>query len=73
MEFAFKLTALMAQVKIFDIFGLFWPFLAIFGVSVGFWPFLGVLVSYKITGGIRLVVWRVNNWVWGGFDHRGSA
>ena len=28
---------------------------------------MGVLVSYKITGGIRLVVGRVDNWVWGGF------
>ena len=25
-------------------------------------------MSYKITGGIRLVVGRVNNWVWGGFE-----
>ena len=40
MEFAFKLTALMAQVKIFDIFGLFWPFLAFFGL---FWPLLALL------------------------------
>ena len=25
-------------------------------------------MSYKITGGIRLVVGRVNNWVWGGIE-----
>ena len=30
-ELAFELTALMAQVKIFDIFGLFWLFSVFFG------------------------------------------
>ena len=37
-ELAFELTALMAQVKIFYIFGLFWPFLA----------FLCLFWSYQI-------------------------
>ena len=32
-ELAFELTALMEQLKIFDIFELFWPFLAFFGLS----------------------------------------
>ena len=35
-ELAFELTALMAQVKIFDIFGLFETFLAFFGFSQSF-------------------------------------
>ena len=26
-----------------------------------------MLVSYKITRGIKLIVGRVNDWVWGGF------
>ena len=53
----------------FCIFGLFWPFRAIFGifgVSVGVWGVWGVLVSYKITRGIKLVAGRVNYWVYGG-------
>ena len=44
----------------------FWPFLCIFcifGVSVGVGGVLGVLLSYKITRGVKLVVGRVNNWV----------
>ena len=45
-------------------FGNFWAFLAFLGFSGG-WGVLGVLVSYKITRGITLVVGRVNDWVWG--------
>ena len=30
-------------------------------------------MSYKITGGIRLVVGRVNNWVWGGSREFGGV
>ena len=47
----------------------FSPFLAILGhffhfwISVGVGVFLGVLVSYNITRGIKLVVGRVNYWV----------
>ena len=53
-------------------FGLFGPFLAIFGRFWHFWGFsgdLGVLevpVSYKITRGIILVVGRVTEEVMGG-------
>ena len=32
-ELAFELTALMAQVNLFDVFGLFWSFLVFFGFS----------------------------------------
>ena len=35
-ELAFELTALMAQVKIFYIFGLYRPYLAFFGFSRSF-------------------------------------
>ena len=48
-------------------------FLAIFGHSWHFWGFggdfwvLGVLVSFKITRGIKLVVGRVTEGVKGGF------
>ena len=47
----------------------FLPFLTIFrhfwhfGVSVGVGRVLGVLLSYKVTRGIELVVGRVNDWV----------
>ena len=44
----------------------FWPFwgmFCIFGISVGVGGVLGVLVSYNITRGIKLVVGRVNYWV----------
>ena len=44
----------------------FWPFwgmFCIFGISVGVGGVLGVLVSYNITRGIKLVVGRVNHWV----------
>ena len=44
------------------IFGHFWHF---WGFSGGWW-FWGVLVSYKITRGIKLVIKRVNDWVSGG-------
>ena len=43
----------------FSIFGhiwAFWFFLGILGVSVEIWGILGVLVSYKITRGVRLIV-----------------
>ena len=43
-----------------------WLFLGIFcilGVSGGVGGVLGVLLGYKITRGIKLVVGRVNNWV----------
>ena len=36
-ELAFELTALMAQVKIFYIFGLYRPYLAFFGFFSLFW------------------------------------
>ena len=48
------------------VFTCFWPFLGIFcifGVSVGVGRVLGVLLSYKITRGIKLVLWRVYEWV----------
>ena len=38
------------------IFGRFGFFLGILGVSVEIWGILGVLVSYKITRGVRLIV-----------------
>ena len=47
----------------------FLPFLAILGHVFHFWDFsgcwgvLGVLVSFNITRGIKLVVGRVNYWV----------
>ena len=47
----------------------FWPFwgmFCIFGISVGVGGVLGVLVSYNITRGIKLVEGRVNYWVKGG-------
>ena len=47
----------------------FLPFLGIFcilGVSVGVGGVLGVLLSYKITRGIKLVLRRVYDWVWEG-------
>ena len=50
----------------FCTFCCFWPFLGIFcifGVSVGVGGVLGVLLSYKITRGIKLVLWRVYDWV----------
>ena len=50
----------------FVLFLHFWQFLAIFGifgVSVGVGRVWGVLVSYKITTGIKLVVKKVNDWV----------
>ena len=50
----------------FCTFRRFWPFWGIFlhfWISVGVGGFLGVLVSYDITRGIKLVVGRVNYWV----------
>ena len=53
-------------------FGRFWPFLAILGRFWHLWGFggdlgvLGVLVSFKITRGIKLVVGRVTEGVKGG-------
>ena len=50
----------------FCTFRRFWPsgaFFCIFEISVGVGGFLGVLVSYNITRGIKLVVGRVNYWV----------
>ena len=47
----------------FSIFGDFLRFLAIFEVSVEIWGVLGVLVSYKIIRGIKLVVGRVTRLV----------
>ena len=47
---------------LFFCFGHFWAFsgvlvfLGILGVSVEIWGILGVLVSYKITRGVRLIV-----------------
>ena len=41
---------------IFGHFRAFWFFLGILGVSVEIWGILGVLVSYKITRGFRLIV-----------------
>ena len=41
---------------IFGHFRAFWFFLGILGVSVEIWGILGVLVSYKITRGVRLIV-----------------
>ena len=61
------------SIFIYTVFG-FLKFLPFLAVSGNFWGFsglrgfLGVLVSHKITGGIRLVVGRVDNWVWGGFE-----
>ena len=46
-------------IYIFTVFGFshFWAFfLGILGVSVEIWGILGVLVSYKITRGVRLIV-----------------
>ena len=40
----------------FWVFRAFWFFLGILGVSVEIWGILGVLVSYKITRGVRLIV-----------------
>ena len=60
-------------------FGLFGPFLAIFGRFWHFWGFsgdLGVLevpVSYKITRGIILVVGRVTEEVRGGLREFGGV
>ena len=46
------------------VFGLFLDiFSPDFWISVGVGVFLGVLVSYNITRGIKLVVGRVNYWV----------
>ena len=56
-----------ALFSFFNFFGGFW----IFGTFLGFWlqwrfgDFLGVLVSYKIPRGIKLVVWRVFERLWG--------
>ena len=58
------------SILIFTVLG-FWPFLAIFGRFWHFWGFggdlgdLGVLVSFKITQGIKLVVGRVTEGVKG--------
>ena len=44
----------------------FWAFLGIFcilWVSVGVGGVLGVLQGYKTTGGIKLVVGMVNDWI----------
>ena len=47
-------------IYIFTVFGFshFWAFFGggILGVSVEIWGILGVLVSYKITRGVRLIV-----------------
>ena len=61
----------MGQFSCVHFFGFvhFLPFLAIWGIfcifeiSVGVGGFLGVLVSFNITRGIKLVVGRVNYWV----------
>ena len=59
------------SIVIFRVFGLL-PFLAIFGRFWHFWGFggdlgdLGVLVSFKITRGIKLVVGRVTEGFKGG-------
>ena len=48
---------------------IFWAILAIFGVFGGFvgdWGVLGVLVTYMITRGIKLVVGRFTEGVKGG-------
>ena len=49
----------------------FWPFLGIFcilGVSGGVGGVLGVLLSYKVTRGIILVVGRVTEMVFGNLE-----
>ena len=62
-------------------FSLF-PFLAVFGFLARFfgfwlqlrlWAFLGVLVSYKITRGIKLVVGGVIERFWGGLGGLGGS
>ena len=60
-------TVIFALFPFFNFLGRFW----ILGPFLGFWlqwrfgAFLGVLVSYKIPRGIRLVVWRVFERLWG--------
>ena len=44
-------------------FWAFWGIFCIFGVLVGVGGFLGVLQGYKTTGGIKLVVGMVNDWI----------
>ena len=46
--------------------GRFWPFFGFFGSFVGDWGVLGVLVTYMITRGIKLVVGRFTEGVKGG-------
>ena len=58
---------------IFGHFRAFWFFLGILGVSVEIWGILGVLVSYKIPRGIRMVVGRVTERVWGGLGGPGGS
>ena len=65
-------TVIFALFSFFGGFGIFGPFL-------GFWPqwrfkaFLGVLVSCKIPQGIRLVVWRVFERLWGFLESLGGC
>ena len=47
----------------FAVFGHFWAIFAFYGFLVVLGGVLGVLLGYKITRGIKLVVGRVNGWV----------
>ena len=47
---------------LFAVFGHFWAFLAFLGFQWGLGGILEMLVSYKITRGIKLVVGRINDW-----------